>query len=111
MIGLKVGDIVLIRSLYSSHTRIRHGLIINCYKNEVLVADTTKEIEKYRDEDFTEIIEISDINEGVIDKPLIAILNRINHFDSSICEKTASLRREKIDTILRKLSKLFPQVY
>lgn len=111
MSGLNVGDIALISLPHSSNQKTRPVLVVSNYSKDILVAFITTEVEKYKNEEFNEIIENSDLKYGVMARPIIARLKRLNTIDSSLCKKVASLKNEKIDSILRKLSKLFPEVH
>lgn len=107
------GDIVFVRYLYngSNSIKLKPAIVLLDDYEDLSIAYLTVEIAKYKDDEFAELIDSMDLAEGELNQQYLARLHKINTIGKALCKKIGKLKKNKIDLIIRKMSKIFPGVY
>jgi CDP-6-deoxy-D-xylo-4-hexulose-3-dehydrase len=102
---LKTGDILLAEFLYSNQSgaKRRPVVLINRFKEDLLVAYFTTEVAKYANESTSVLISQEDIGKGKIKSTSVIRVCKLAIIEARLCKWVASLGIKKIDEILRKL--------
>ena len=112
MSRLVIGDIVLIEKADSYGESQRElGVVVLADSEEVSFVRMTAPTVETDDAAFTPVIVQADLEDGELDQSYQIFLKKINTIGKVACQKIAALKKEKIDAILRSLSKIFPEQY
>lgn len=105
---LKTGDILLAEFPYSnrSGSKRRPVVLINRFKEDLLVAYFTTEVTKYANEATSALISQEDISEGRIRSASVIRVHKLAIIEARLCKLVARLGTKKIDEILRKLASI-----
>jgi len=100
---LKPGDIVV--------EAAGSALVVYARGNELLLAAMTDDPDRSREDLLTESITGEDTVSGSLEGSYLLELDRLSSASAGTCEKVAELDRDRLEAVIRKLSKLFPVVY
>ncbi len=103
---LKTGEILIAEFAYSNQSRLKRRpvVLIERFKEDLLVAYFTREVEKYADETTSVLISQEDMCEGWIKSTSIIRLHKLALVNERVCKQVARIGTEKVDEILRKLA-------
>ncbi len=103
---LKTGDILIAEFAYSDQSGLKRRpvVLIERFKEDLLVAYFTREVEKYADETTSVRISQEDMCEGSIKSTSIIRLHKLALVDERLCKWVARIGTKKVDEILRKLA-------
>ena len=110
---LRTGDILIAEFLYSnqSGSKRRPVVLINRFKEDLLVAYFTTEVSKYANEATAILISQDDIGEGKIKSTSIIRVHKLAMIEAGLCKWVARLSTNKIDEILRKLASIPTKIH
>lgn len=100
---LKTGDILIAEFLRSSPSGLKRRpvVLIERFKEDLLVAYFTREVKKYADEPTSVLISQEDLCEGSIKSTGIIRLHKLALVDEGLCKWVARIETKKLDEILR----------
>ena len=98
---LNTGDIVLLSLPNEEKTKTGLVIGISDTSDSLNIAYLTTQIDKYNANKFTEPISSSDLETGFLKKDSIILVDRIMTAPPGLCEKIASLKKDKLNKILR----------
>jgi len=103
---LKTGDMLLAEFPYSNQAGLKRRpvVLVNSFKEDLLVAYFTTEIAKYANEATSVLISQEDISEGRIRSTSVIRVHKLAIIEARLCKWVARLGTKKIDEILRKLA-------
>ena len=103
---LKTGDILIAEFVYSDQSGLKRRpvVLIERFKEDLLVAYFTREVEKYEDETTSVLISQEDMCEGSIKSTSIIRVHKLALVDERLCKWVARIGTKKVDEILRKLA-------
>ncbi len=107
---LKLGDIVFLDFPYTNQagSKVRPGIVIamNDFhdRSDVNVAYVTTEVDSYYLDACAISVKPSDIAEGALKRDSIVRVDKVITIQSEQCRKVASVTKNKVDEILRKLT-------
>jgi CDP-6-deoxy-D-xylo-4-hexulose-3-dehydrase len=107
MAGFNIGDIVVFRGAGGEEFK---GVVVDSDSSELTLVRLYA-LKQDIEGEFTEVVEESDMLDGGLTGRHILKLKKLNIAEKRFCEKKASLKRGKIESVLRKLCKVFPEVY
>ncbi|RCV66173.1 CDP-6-deoxy-D-xylo-4-hexulose-3-dehydrase [Methanophagales archaeon] len=110
---LKTGDILIAEFAYSNQSGLKRRpvLLIERFKDDLLVAYFTREVEKYADEPTTIVISQEDVSEGSIKATSIIRMHKLALVDERLCKWVARIGTKKVDEMLRKLATIPTKVH
>ena len=102
---LRTGDILLAEFPYSNQlgSKRRPVVLINRFREDLLVAYFTRDVSKYGDETTSVLISQEDIRKGRIRTTSVIRVHKLAVIEARLCRWAARLGTKKIDEILRKL--------
>lgn len=94
---LKTGDIITVDFTYSdqSKTKRRPAVIIDNFKDDLLVAYFTQEVNKYQHETTAVIIASQDIDKGFIKHTSLIRLQKLAFIHQDLCKWVARITNKK----------------
>lgn len=103
---LKTGDILVTEFAYSDKSGLKRRpvVLIENFKDDLLVAYFTREVKRYADETTSVLINKEDISEGSIKSASIIRLHKLALIHEKLCKWVAGIGAKKVDEILRKLA-------
>jgi CDP-6-deoxy-D-xylo-4-hexulose-3-dehydrase len=110
---LKTGDILIAEFAYSDQSGLKRRpvVLIERFKDDLLVAYFTREVEKYADETTSVLISQEDISEGSIKSTSIIRMHKLALIDERLCKWVARIGTKKVDEMLRKLATIPTKVH
>jgi CDP-6-deoxy-D-xylo-4-hexulose-3-dehydrase len=110
---LKTGDILIAEFGYSDQSGLKRRpvVLIERFKDDLLVAYFTREVEKYADEPTSVVISQEDISEGSIKSTSIIRMHKLALIDERLCKWVARIGTKKVDEMLRKLATIPTKVH
>ena len=110
---LKTGDILIAEFAYSNQSGLKRRpvVLIERFKDDLLVAYFTREVEKYADEPTSVVISQEDISEGSIKSTSIIRMHKLALIDERLCKWVARIGTKKVDEMLRKLATIPTKVH
>lgn len=103
---LKTGDILIAEFAYSNQLGLKRRpvVLIERFKEDLLVAFFTREVEKYANETTSVLISQEDISEGSIKSTSMIRVHKLALIDDRLCKRVARIGPKKVDEILRKVT-------
>jgi len=110
---LKTGSIALCKFFYTNQAKykIRPVLVIGRFRDDVLIAYMTTEVEKYKNDKSAVIINNEDLRSGLVKSKSLVRLHKLAIIESKNLKPVALLNDEKLNEILRKSTKLSAFTY
>lgn len=102
---LKTGDILIVEFFISNPPALKRRpvVLIEKFKDDLLVAYLTSEVETYADEPTSVLISQEDLCEGSIKSTCIIRSHKLALVDERLCKRVARIGTKKLDEILRNL--------
>ena len=110
---LRTGDVLLASFPYSdqSGSKRRPVVLIDKFKEDLLVAYFTREVAKYSNETTAVLISQEDISEGRIKATSVIRLHKLAVIEVKLCKWVARIGVKKIDEILRKMAAVLTKAH
>ena len=107
---LKLGDIVFLDFPYTSQkgSKVRPGVVIALNdshdRGDVNVAYMTTQVDSYAFDAYAVPVKGTDIAEGILKRDSVVRVNKTITIQFSQCRKVATLQKQKLDELLRKVT-------
>ena len=108
-----IGTLALVKYEYTDKSgwKVRPGLITGEYLNDYQVTFITKEVDKYKHENTSIIIDNNDLAAGRLKRKSIVRAHKTFWIEKRQCKKVGTLKTEVTDKILRLNEKYFVHTY
>ncbi|GAH43225.1 unnamed protein product, partial [marine sediment metagenome] len=108
-----IGALALVKYEYTDKSgwKVRPGLITSEYLNDYQVTFITKEVDKYKDENTSIIIDNNDLAAGRLKRKSIVRTHKTFWIEKRQCKRVGTLKTEVTDKILRLNEKYFVHTY
>ncbi len=109
----KIGSLVLVKSEYTDQSgwKLRPGLVTGEYLNDYLVTYISKEVDKYRGEPTSIVIDNSVLSAGRLKVRSVIRSHKTAWAEKSLCRRIGTFKKEIVDNVLRLQSKFSVNQY
>ena len=108
-----VGDLVIVKTEFTDQSgwKLRPGLVVGEYLDDYLIAFISKQVEKYKDEPTSIVIDNDDLLSGRLKRKSIIRVHKTFWSEKKLCQKFGILKKETTDKVLRLHSKSLVRNY
>lgn len=109
----KIGSLVLVKSEYTDQSgwKLRPGLVTGEYLNDYIVTYISKEVDKYRGEPTSIVIDNSALSAGRLKVRSVIRSHKTAWAEKSLCRRIGTFKKEIVDNVLRLQSKFSVNQY
>ena len=108
-----IGDLVLVKAEFSDQSgwKLRPGLVVGEYLDDYLIAFMSKQVERYKNEPTSIVIDNDDLLSGRLKRKSIVRAHKTFWSEKRLCQKFGALKKETTDRVLRLSGQYFVQNY